>query len=102
MRVRARVRGTAERPRLTMQRSLKHIRVQVINDITGRTLVSATDRGLAKTIIGKERAKAVGKLIAERAMKAGITAVVFDRGAYLYHGRVQALADAARAGGLSF
>lgn len=101
-RVRARVRGTALRPRMTVQRSLKHLRVQVINDVTGKTLVSASDKDTKADLKGVARASAVGTIIAERATKAGVTNIVFDRGSYLYHGRIKALAEAARAGGLSF
>ena len=102
-RVRARVTGTAERPRLNVFRSLNGIYAQVIDDTKGHTLVAAstldTDVGDAHKI---EQAKAVGKLVAERAKAAGISKVVFDRGGYLYHGRVKALADSAREGGLDF
>jgi large subunit ribosomal protein L18 len=102
-RVRARVTGTTERPRLNVFRSLNHIYVQVIDDAQGRTLVAAstldTDVAEAAKI---EQAKAVGKLIAERAKGAGINKVVFDRGGYLYHGRIKALAEGAREGGLDF
>jgi len=95
------------RPRLSVFRSGKHIYAQVIDDAQGRTLAAASslDGGLRtelKTGADKSAAAAVGKLVAERAKAAGITAVVFDRGAYLYHGRVKALADAAREGGLDF
>ena len=102
-RVRKKVRGTAERPRLAVFRSNKHIVAQVIDDIGGRTLAAASSR--EKELAGTKRAEAptaVGKLIAERAKAAGITSVVFDRGGYLYHGRVKALADAARESGLEF
>ena len=102
--VRAKVSGTAERPRLCVYRSLAHIRAQVIDDVKGVTLVSAST--LESTFTGnggnKEAATAIGKLIAERALAAGITEVVFDRGGYVYEGRVQALADGAREGGLKF
>jgi large subunit ribosomal protein L18 len=95
------------RPRLSVFRSGKHIYAQVVDDAQGRTVAAASslDRALRealKTGADKAAAAAVGKLVAERAIAAGITAVVFDRGAYLYHGRVKALADAARAGGLAF
>jgi large subunit ribosomal protein L18 len=95
------------RPRLSVFRSGKNIYAQVIDDQVGRTLAAASslDRGLRaelKTGADKAAAAAVGKLVAERALAAGIKEVVFDRGAYLYHGRVKALADAAREGGLSF
>ncbi|MBU6497763.1 MAG: 50S ribosomal protein L18 [Rhodospirillales bacterium] len=100
-------RKSAGRPRLSVFRSGKHIYAQVIDDAAGRTLAAASslDRGLREALKGgadKEAASAVGKLVAERAIAAGVTAVVFDRGAYLYHGRVKALAEAAREGGLAF
>lgn len=106
-RIRANISGTAERPRLNVFRSLEHIYVQVIDDVTGRTLVSAStlEKSLAPELSGKnkrQQATAVGKMVAQRAKDAGITQVVFDRGGYLYHGRVQALADGAREGGLEF
>jgi large subunit ribosomal protein L18 len=106
-RVRKRVRGTTERPRLSVVRSHKHISVQVIDDLSGKTIVAASsqDKTLAlklKTGGNSDAAQAVGKAIAERAIAAGIKAVCFDRGAYRYHGRVAALANAAREGGLSF
>jgi len=95
------------RPRLSVHRSGKNIYAQVIDDSVGKTLAAAStlDKSLReslKTGADKSAATAVGKLIAERALAAGVTEVVFDRGAYLYHGRVQALAEAAREGGLSF
>ncbi len=106
-RVRQRVAGTGERPRLAVYRSLKHIYAQVIDDRTGRTLISAST--LDKQIRQQVRnggnvaaAKVVGRAIAERARAAGIEKVVFDRGGYKYHGRVQALAEAAREAGLKF
>jgi large subunit ribosomal protein L18 len=97
----------AGRPRLSVFRSGKHIYAQVIDDAQHRTVAAASslDKGLKtelKTGGDKDAAAAVGKLLAERAIAAGVTAVVFDRGAYLYHGRVKALADAAREGGLAF
>jgi large subunit ribosomal protein L18 len=106
-RVRAKVMGTQERPRLNVYRSLSHIYAQVIDDLAGHTLASAStvDVEVAKAAKGKnktEQAALVGKAVAERAKKAGITQVVFDRGGYLYHGRVKALAEAAREGGLEF
>ena len=100
-RVRKSVNGTAERPRLSVFRSNKQIYAQVINDIEGKTLVSASSLGLEK-LPKIQQAERVGKLVAERAKVAGIEAVVFDRNGYLYHGRVQALADGAREGGLKF
>ncbi len=107
LRIRKRITGTAEVPRLCVHRTLKHIYVQIVDDITGRTLLAASSQvkgvleGL-KSGGNKEAAKRVGKLIAERAKEAGITKVVFDRGGYLYHGRIKELADAAREGGLQF
>lgn len=106
-RVRARVMGTQERPRLNVFRSLANIYAQVINDQTGQTLVSAStvDREIARQVEGKtkiESAKIVGQVLAERAKAAGVEHVVFDRGGYRYHGRVAALAEGARAGGLEF
>lgn len=105
-RVRRRVQGTADRPRLAVFRSSTHIYAQIIDDVQGRTLVAASDRDAdAGDTAGKvkvDRAKLVGTAIARKAQAAGVTKVVFDRGGFLYHGRVQALADAARAGGLSF
>jgi large subunit ribosomal protein L18 len=100
-------RKSAGRPRLSVFRSGKHIYAQVIDDAAGRTVAAASsmDRTLReglKTGADKDAATAVGKLVAERALAAGITAVVFDRGQYLYHGRVKALAEAAREGGLAF
>ena len=94
-------------PRLTVHRSSKHIYAQVIDDVKGHTLAAASSmekdvKGTLKTGADKAAAKAIGKLVAERAVKAGVTSVVFDRGAYLYHGRVQALADGAREAGLKF
>jgi large subunit ribosomal protein L18 len=95
------------RPRLSVFRSGKHIYAQVIDDTAGRTLAAASSldktlRGSLKTGADKSAASAVGKLVAERALAAGVKEVVFDRGAYLYHGRVKSLADAAREGGLAF
>lgn len=104
-RVRKRVIGQPERPRLTIFRSARHIYVQVVDDTTGRTLAAAStlDASLRDKKDNKtERAKAVGGLIAQRMMDAGVKKVAFDRGGYAYHGRVAALADAAREGGLEF
>jgi large subunit ribosomal protein L18 len=106
-RVRKSVSGTQERPRLNVFRSSQHIYAQVIDDIAGRTLAAASDadKALAGDLKGKtksERAAVVGKAIAERAKAGGVSLVVFDRGGYKYHGRVQALADAAREAGLGF
>jgi large subunit ribosomal protein L18 len=102
-RVRSKVVGTAERPRLAVYRSNRGIAAQLIDDTAGRTLAAAStqDRSLAKAKRAEAPA-AVGKLVAERARDAGIATVVFDRGGYLYHGRVKALADAARESGLEF
>jgi len=106
-RVRKHVVGTAERPRLNVFRSLKHIYAQVINDKTGETLVAAStlDKELRDKVAyggNIEAAKIVGEAIAKRALAKGIKQVVFDRGGYLYHGRVAALAEAAREAGLDF
>ncbi len=102
-RVRQRMQGTTERPRLNVYRSLNHIYVQIIDDRTGQTLVSAsTLSAKLKTGGNVAAAREVGKLVAERAQEKGIKKVVFDRGGYLYHGRIKALADAAREGGLEF
>lgn len=105
-RIRKRVEGSVERPRLNVYRSLNHIYAQVIDDNAGHTIVSASsvEKDLRSAKIGGnlEGAVAVGKLIAERAQAAGIKQVVFDRGGYLYHGRIKALADGAREGGLEF
>jgi large subunit ribosomal protein L18 len=108
VRVRAKVSGTAQRPRLNVFRSSAHIYVQVIDDIAGRTLVAASDLeddvvklagdGAAKVA----RAKAVGQVIAARAKEAGVNTVVFDRGGFLYHGRIKAVAEGAREAGLEF
>jgi large subunit ribosomal protein L18 len=103
-RIRKKVRGTAERPRLAIFRSLNHIYAQIIDDDAGRTLVSAatSEKDLrGKTGGNVEAAERVGRAIAERAIAAGIENVVFDRGGYVYHGRVKALTDAARAAGLN-
>ena len=100
-RIRKSVNGTSERPRLSVFRSNKQIYAQVIIDLTSQTLAAASSLGLEKMAI-IEQAKKVGELIAEKAKAAGIESVVFDRNGYLYHGRVQALADAAREGGLKF
>lgn len=100
LRVRKKVSGTTERPRLNVYRSNKAIYCQIIDDLKGHTLASASSTGLTGT--KTEQAVAVGKLIAEKAKSAGVESVVFDRGGYLYHGRVKALADGAREGGLQF
>jgi large subunit ribosomal protein L18 len=106
-RVRAHLEGTTERPRLKVFRSLTHIYAQVIDDTNGTTLVSAStvDKELKAQLAGKKKAdqaKLVGATVANRAKSQGITQVVFDRGGYKYHGRVKALADGAREGGLEF
>ena len=100
-RVRNKISGTAERPRMSVFRSNKQIYVQIINDDTAATLVSASSLGM-ETMPKKEQAAKVGEAIAEKALAAGITTVVFDRNGYLYHGRVKELADGARIGGLKF
>ena len=100
-RVRKNVNGTAERPRLSVFRSNKQIYAQVINDVNGTTLAAASSIGL-EAMPKIEQAQKVGALLAEKAKAAGVETVVFDRNGYLYHGRVKALADAAREGGLNF
>lgn len=110
LRLRKRMMGTEERPRLTVFRSLSHIYVQVIDDMTGRTLVAASSvepsvkKGLVATARGSNRAgaQAIGRLVAERALAKGIKRVVFDRNGFLYHGRIRAVAEAAREAGLEF
>jgi large subunit ribosomal protein L18 len=107
LRVRKKISGTAERPRLNVFRSLKHIYAQIIDDDRGVTLVSASTlspelRGQLKSGSNKEAAAAVGRLVAQKALERGIKKVVFDRGGYIYHGRVKALAEAAREAGLEF
>ena len=103
-RVRAKISGTAECPRLNIFRSNKNIVAQVIDDVAGKTLVSAStlDKEVKTKQANIEAAKEVGTLIAKRAIKAGIKNVVFDRGGYIYHGKVQAFAEAAREAGLEF
>ena len=106
-RVRRKMSGTLERPRLNVFRSLDHIYAQVVDDVQGRTLVSASSvdkelRAELKSLNKTEQAKRVGALLARRAQAAGVKQVVFDRGGYLYHGRVKALADAGREAGLEF
>lgn len=104
-RIREKMSGTADRPRLNVYRSLNHIYTQLIDDASGVTLASAstvTAKGDAKTGGNVAAAVAIGKQIAERAQEKGIKKVVFDRGGYLYHGRIKALADAAREAGLEF
>ena len=105
LRVRKKVAGTTERPRLSVFRSLRQVYAQVIDDSTGRTIVAASSLPLKQNgagIVKTQAAAAVGKQIAEAANKAGVNRVIFDRGGYKYHGRVKALADAAREGGLEF
>ena len=102
-RIRNKISGTAQCPRLNVFRSLKNIYAQIIDDDKGVTLVSASSLELKETYGGnKDAAKEVGKLIAEKAVKEGISEVVFDRGGYIYHGRVASLAEGAREGGLKF
>ena len=107
VRVRKKISGTPEKPRLNVYRSLKHIYAQVIDDKSGRTLVAASTldealKGKIQNGGNKEAAREVGKLIAQRALDKGITSVVFDRGGYIYHGRVKELAEGAREAGLNF
>jgi len=105
MRIRKRISGTHDRPRLTVFRSNKQIYAQLIDDLTGHTLAAASSREAeiaAQTLPKTEEAKLVGKQLAEKAKNAGVESVVFDRNGYLYHGRVKALADAAREAGLKF
>ena len=105
LRVRKKVTGTAGRPRLVVNRSARHMFAQIVDDTVGRTLAAASTMDAAiRAAEGDKTAKArqVGELLAQRAAQAGIEAVVFDRGGYMYHGRVQALATAAREGGLTF
>ena len=105
MRIRKIIQGTPERPRMSVFRSNKDIYVQLIDDLSGKTLVAASSQAddiTSPKITKVEKAKLVGKLIAEKALQAGIQNVVFDRSGYLYHGRVKSLAEAAREGGLKF
>jgi len=103
-RVRAKIAGTPERPRLNIFRSDNHIYAQIIDDIGSVTIVSAStvEKGFKGSGGNKEAARKIGKTIAERALKKGVETVVFDRGGYIYHGRVQELAEGAREGGLKF
>src|SRR5690348_1556211 len=101
-RIRVTLSGTTQRPRLNVFRSLQHIYAQVIDDTTGTTLAAASTLGVEASGTKSDRARTVGKAIAERAKEKGVTAVVFDRGGYKYHGRIKALADAAREAGLEF
>lgn len=107
LRIRRKIHGTPDRPRLNVYRSLNHIYAQVIDDINGNTIVAASTldpevREEVKSVTKKEAAKKVGKLIAKRALDKGIESVVFDRGGYIYHGRVKELAEGVREGGLKF
>ena len=108
MRIRRKVSGTGERPRLSVRRTQKHITAQIVNDIEGRTLLTVTSTAKEiQGLLGEDRSKlnrskVVGRRIGELAKAKGIVKVVFDRGGYLYHGRIKALADAARESGLSF
>ena len=103
-RIRRRVQGTPERPRLAVYRSLTHIYAQIIDDRAGRTIASASSNEKNATVSGGNVAGAreIGQMVAQRAKEQGVTRVVFDRGGYLYHGRVKALAEAAREAGLEF
>ena len=102
LRIRRKVEGSAERPRLVVFRSLKHIYAQVVDDVKGSTLVAASTLKLDKATSTCKGAEQVGKLVAEQAKKKSIQRVVFDRGGYVYHGRIKALAEGARAAGLEF
>jgi len=104
LRIRKKVSGTAERPRLSVYRSEKNIYAQIIDDVAQRTLVSAStiDKDFNGLGSNKEAAKEVGKLVAQKAIEKGIKSVVFDRGGYIYHGRIQELAEGAREAGLEF
>jgi len=106
-RVRAKVHGTAERPRLVVHRSINHVEGQVVDDVAGRTLVGLSTldaglRGQSGEMNKTEASRAAGKALAEKAREMGVTKVVFDRGGYVYHGRVKAFAEGAREGGLDF
>jgi large subunit ribosomal protein L18 len=103
-RIRRKVQGTTERPRLCVYRSSKSIYCQLIDDVKGETLAAANSResGIAAKLTKTEQATAVGKLVAQKSISAGISSIVFDRGGYLYHGRIKALAEGAREGGLKF
>lgn len=100
-RIRGKISGTAERPRMSVFRSNKQIYVQLVDDMTGKTLAAASSKGIEEGTKSEIAAK-VGKAIAEKALAAGVAQVVFDRNGYLFHGRVKSLADAARKGGLKF
>lgn len=103
-RIRRKVAGTAVRPRLAVHFSNQHVYVQIVDDVAGRTLASAStlDKSAAKSLANCESARTIGALIAERAKAANISSVVFDRGGHIYHGKVKALAEAAREAGLQF
>jgi large subunit ribosomal protein L18 len=101
-RIRAKIRGTKDRPRLCVFRSNKHIYAQIIDDEKGITLMAASDKGMTDKEIGVKRARLVGEMLAKKALKKKIKKVVFDRSGYRYHGRVKALAEGARKGGLEF
>jgi large subunit ribosomal protein L18 len=103
-RIRAKINGTAQKPRLSVFRSNTHIYVQLINDLTGHTIlsISSQDKGIDEKLAKVEVAKTVGALVAQNAIAKGITEIVFDRGGFLYHGRIKALAEGAREGGLKF
>jgi large subunit ribosomal protein L18 len=106
-RVRAKVHGTSERPRLVVHRSINHVEGQVVDDVAGRTLVGLSTldaglRGQSGEMNKTEASRAAGKALAEKAREMGVTKVVFDRGGYVYHGRVKAFAEGAREGGLDF
>jgi large subunit ribosomal protein L18 len=106
-RVRAKVSGTSQRPRLVVHRSLNHVEGQVVDDVAGKTLIGLSTlnselRGRKAELSKTEQSREAGKALAEKARELGITAVVFDRGGYLYHGRVKAFAEGAREGGLEF
>jgi large subunit ribosomal protein L18 len=102
IRIRKTVKGTSERPRLCVYRSAKHIYAQVINDDSQQTILTVSSLTLETKASGKELAKTVGKAVAEASLKKGIKSVVFDRNGFIYHGRVQSLADGAREAGLNF
>lgn len=102
IRIRKTVSGTAERPRLCVFRSSKHIYAQVINDVDHKTILTISSLKLDQKLNGKDMAKAVGKAVAQVSMTKGIKDVVFDRNGFIYHGRIQSLADGAREGGLNF
>lgn len=101
-RIRSRIFGTAEKPRLSVFRSNSEIYAQLIDDVKGVTLASANSRSFKEKITKTEKASLVGKALAEKAVQAGVSLVIFDRNGYLYHGRVKSLADGAREGGLKF